>query len=135
MPRAQPDWDATRAIVQAAIVAALRDHVAAAPGDRSMTVEPDGHVILRHDGRTWRWWVDPERGYDLSTSGAAATPPWQVEIWVREDPPQPHSLGERLRNAFSPHSHATGIIRAGDDDPAGRTLAIVRRELERQVAR
>lgn len=135
MSRPQPDWAATRSIVLAAIVSALREYVAAAPGDRSMRVEEDGHVILRHDGRTWRWWVDPERGYDLSTSGGAATPPWQVEIWVRDDPPHAHTLGKRFRNAVSPHSHATGVIRAGDDDPAGRTIGIVRRELARQEPR
>ena len=60
MSRAQPDWEATRVIVQATIVAALRDFVAASPEDRSMRVEPDGHVVVAHDGRTWRWWVDPE---------------------------------------------------------------------------
>ncbi len=60
MAPAQPDWAATRAIVQATIVAALRDFVAASPEDRSMRVEADGHVIVAHDGRTWRWWVDPE---------------------------------------------------------------------------
>jgi hypothetical protein len=135
MSRAQPDWDATRAIVQASIVAALLDFVAASPAARSMRVEADGHVVLVHDGRTSRWWVDPERSYDLSTSGAAGTPPWQVEIWVRDDPPQPRGLVERLRDAVSPHSRATGTIRAGEDDPGGRALAIVRRELARQATR
>jgi hypothetical protein len=131
--RAQPDWAATRAIVQATVVGAMRDFVAAAPEDRSMRVEADGHVVVMHDGRTWRWWVDPEPTVNLGNETGA--PPWQVEIWVRDDPPHAHGLGERLRNAVSPHSHATGIIRAGEDDPAGRALAIVRKELARQTTR
>jgi hypothetical protein len=135
MSRAQPDWEATRAIVQASIVTALRDCVAASPEARSMRVEADGHVVLVNDGRTSRWWVDPERSHDLSTSGAAATPPWQVEVWVRDDPTHPHGLVERLRDAVSPHSRATGTIRAGEDDPGDRALMIVRRELARQVTR
>jgi len=134
--RAQPDWEATRVIVQATIVAALRDFTAAAPEDRSMRVEADGHVIVRHGGHTWRWWVDPEVTGNIGAFvDSPSYVPWQVEIWVRDDPPQAPGMAERLRNAVSPHSHATGVIRAGEDDPAGRTLAIVRRELGRQTAR
>jgi hypothetical protein len=124
--RAQPDWEATRA--------ALRDFVAASPEDRSVRVEADGHVVVSHGGRTWRWWVDPEASINVLAGSDTPFVPWQVEIWVRGDPPHPHGLVERLRDAVSPHSHATGIIRAGEDDPAGRTLAIVRREIGRQAS-
>ncbi len=133
--RAQPDWEATRAIVQATIVAALRDFVAALPEGRSIRVEADGHVVLVHDGRTWRWWVDPEATGNIGTFvDSPSYVPWQIEIWVRDDPPHAPGMAERLRNAVSPHSHATGIIRAGEDDPAGRALAIVRKELARQAS-
>jgi hypothetical protein len=134
--RAQPDWEATRVIVQATIVGALRDFVAAAPDDRSMRVEADGHVIVQHGGHTWRWWVDPEATRNIGTFvDSPSYVPWQIEIWVRDDPPHAPGVAERLRNAVSPHSHARGVIRAGEDDPAGRTLAIVRNELRRQTAR
>jgi hypothetical protein len=135
MTRAQPDWEATRAIAETTMVETLRDFVAESPGERSIKLASDGHALVHHGGGSWRWWVDPEPGASvMAIVDSPSYVPWQVEIWVRDESPHPPGLGERLRNAISPHSHATGTIRAGDD-PAATALAIVRRELQRQTAR